>query len=61
MATYANQGGQVVLILTAAEARALRDAALYGEEARGDHDIPRPTRAACDAACRALASACAAL
>ena len=57
MAAYVRQGGQIALLLSEAEAMALRDLALYAEAAI---DSPTHTekKAAADRATRALAAVC---
>lgn len=58
MATYIRQGGQIALMLTEAEAKALRDLALYAEHALAGEPAAPQTKSAADRASQALASAC---
>lgn len=58
MAAYVKQGDQIVLLLSRAEAQALRDLALYAEHALADDVINKQTKLAADRASRALSIAC---
>lgn len=58
MAAYVKQADQVVLIFSHAEAVALRDLALYAEQATAQEPVNNATKAARDRATRAISIAC---
>ena len=58
MASYLRQGGQIALILSKAEAEALRDLALYAEHATAEEPKNSSAAAAAERALEAVSRAC---